>query len=589
MINEVGPGSAPTAVQVAQAGVSYDWLTSAGDRLYWVESSPESGHAALVTWAPGSVSVQSGTGVGSSLHAYGGMPYAVLPSGDAVLVDDSTGHLVGPVTVPNTGHLYGDLTWSAGELLGVRENAGGDELIAVDAASGRLKVLETTDGFLASPRAFIGRLAWVRWGPGLMPWDSSEVWVARYRPGDQPVDPVRVAGGPGESAFQPQWGDDGWLYFMSDRTGWWNLYRWRNGRTEAVAPIEAECATAPWESGYANYALLPDGRIAMTVQRGPQHELVLVSSGSVVRVPVPYTSIKPFLAVMGDRVALIGSSPSRAQEIALISTDGSNGVEVIRCGPDHPCSGASMPELLKVESGGGEVTAIFYSPSGDTRPAPVIVRPHAGPTYHSDLRLDGEVQFFTSRGFAVVDVDYRGSTGYGRTFRKALDGQWGQFDVADCRAVAGHLIEAGWALPEAVFISGASAGGYTALRAVSEDGPFVLAVARSAIVDPQRWMVAAPRFQRPHAAILTSADAGVRADRVHRPVLLVHGVRDEVAAIGDVTTLAEGLRERGKLVGMLALEEIGHYVSGPALAAALDAELDAYRSVLKDAGLPVPG
>jgi len=588
VIDEGGLGSAPTAVQVAQAGVSYDWLTGAGGRLHWVESSAQTGRAALVSWAAGSFSVPPGAGVGSGLHAYGGMPYAVLPSGDAVLVDDSSGQLVGDVTAPTTRHVYGDLVWSGEELLCVREDAGGDELVAVDAATGQLRVVTASEGFLASPRTSAGRLTWVHWGVGVMPWDSSEVWVARYQPGGQPVDPVRVAGGPDESAFQPQWSTDGWLYFMSDRTGWWNLYRWRDGRTEAVAPIEADCATAPWESGYANYTLLPDGRIAMTVQRGPEYELALVSSGAVVGLPVPYTSIKPFLAAVGDQVAVIGASPTRTQEISLISTDGSDRVDVLRHGPAYPFGVVSAPELLRVESDGGELTAVFYPPSSNARSVPVILRPHAGPTYHSDLRLDGEVQFFTSRGFAVVDVDYRGSTGYGRAFRKALDGQWGRLDVADCRAVAQHMIDMGRAVPEAVFISGASAGGYTALKAVCEDGPFALAVARSAIVDPQRWTATAPRFQRPHAAILTSADAGVRADRVRRPVLLVHGVRDEVAPIGDVATLADGLRERGQLAGMLVLEDDGHYVSRVALAVALDAELDAYRGVLKDAGLPVP-
>ncbi|MFC7273786.1 S9 family peptidase [Paractinoplanes rhizophilus] len=504
-------------------------------------------------------------------------------------VNGESGQLIGAGTVSATAHTYGDLTWSGFELLGVREDANGDELVAVEMSSGRLRVLEATDGFLASPRVSGERLAWVRWGRSVMPWDSSEVWAASYLPDGQPVGLVRVAGGPDESAFQPQWGVDGWLYFMSDRTGWWNLYRWRDGRTEPVAPVEAECATAPWESGYANYAILPDGRIVMTIQRGPVHELAVVSSGAVVRLPVPYTSIKPFLAVVGDRVAVIGSSPTRMQEIALVSTDGSGRVEVVRAGADHRFDDVSVPQLIEVQSGGAQVTAILYPPSGDAGPAPVIVRPHAGPTYHSDLRLDGEVQFFTSRGFAVVHVDYRGSTGYGRAFRKGLDGQWGRVDVADCRAVAEHMIDTGRAIPGAVFISGASAGGYTALRAVSEDGPFAMAVARSAIVDPLRWMTTAPRFQRPHAAILASPDSTVRADQVRRPVLLIHGVRDEIVAIGDTIELAEGLRGRGLLAGLLALENVGHYVSGTGLVAALEAELDAYRSVLKDAGLPVPG
>jgi dipeptidyl aminopeptidase/acylaminoacyl peptidase len=145
-------------------------------------------------------------------------------------------------------------------------------------------------------------------------------------------------------------------------------------------------------------------------------------------------------------------------------------------------------------------------------------------------------------------------------------------------------------MPEAVFISGASAGGFTALRAVCEDGPFCLAVARSAIVDPQRWTTTAPRFQRPHAAILAHDGARVVPERVRRPVLLIHGDRDDVAPIGDVTQLAAGLRERKLLVGMLTLDGVGHYLSAPAaLAAALDAELDAYLAVLKEAGLSLQG
>ncbi|WP_233624266.1 prolyl oligopeptidase family serine peptidase [Actinoplanes sp. ATCC 53533] len=595
MIEDSAAGLALTADQVARAGTSIDWLTSAGGVLHWVEASPEVGRAVVASWDPSSgasgvrISGLPEAGVGSSLHAYGGMPYTVLPALGVAVVDGSTGQIAGDVAVAATAHTYGDLAQSGGELLCVREDSSGDELVAIDLTTGALRVLRTTDGFLASPRAAKRRLAWVQWGAGVMPWDSSEVWVADYAPGGGVGAAVRVAGGPDESVVQPQWAQDGSLYFLSDRTGWWNLYRWRDGRTEAVAPMAAECATAPWESGYANYALLLSGRIGVIVQRGPEHELVIVEpDGRVAAVETPYTSIKPFLAAMGDRIALIGASPTRASEIALVATDGSARVEVIRRGPGDLVAG-SVPEIMRIRSGQAEVTALFYPPAGDVRPAPLIVRAHSGPTYHSDLRLDGEVQFFTSRGFAVVDVDYRGSTGYGRAFRKALDGSWGRSDVEDCRNVTLHLLAVGRAMPEAVFISGASAGGFTALRAACEDGPFRLAVARSAIVDPQRWTTTAPRFQRPHAAILAHDGARVAPERVRRPVLLIHGGRDDVAPIGDVTQLATALQERKLLAGMLTLENVGHYLSAPAAqAAALDAELDAYLAVLTEAGLALP-
>ncbi|MEU8004223.1 prolyl oligopeptidase family serine peptidase [Catellatospora sp. NPDC049111] len=588
---ENGAGtSVPTANDVAQAGTSYDWLTSSDGLVYWVESSPEVGHA-VMSWDPSAASRRchlAGEGVGSNLHAYGGMPYAVLPHSEIALVSASTGQVVAGTASTVSAHSYGDLAWSDGRLWCVREDAGGDELVAADPASGELRVLRSTGGFLASPTANAGRLAWTQWDRDVMPWDACNVWVADHGCSGHLGVPVHVAGSHDESAVQPRWGTDGSLYFLSDRTGWWNLYRWHDGGTEAVAPMEAECATAPWESGYANYVLLPAGRIGMTVQHGPVHRLVVVEADRSIRaIELPYTTIKPYLAALGDRIALIGASPTRSQEIAVVATDGSDDIEVIRrsSGQIKATTELSVPEIMKVRSGGADVHVLFYPPAGGADHAPLIVRPHAGPTYHSDLRLDWEVQFFTSRGFAVADVDYRGSTGYGRAYRKALDGHWGRLDVEDCHNVAEYLLASGHARPGAVFISGASAGGYTALRAVCEDGPFSLAVARSAIVDPKRWATTAPRFQQPHAAILAHDVAEVRAERVRRPVLLIHGDRDHVAPIDDVLKLAADLDDRKLLVRLLEIEDAGHYLSNPtALAAALEAELDAYAAVLKAAG-----
>jgi dipeptidyl aminopeptidase/acylaminoacyl peptidase len=355
--------------------------------------------------------------------------------------------------------------------------------------------------------------------------------------------------------------------------------------------MSAECATAPWESSYANFVLLSGGRVAMTVQSGPEQHLVIASPGGGTHVVgLPYTSIKPYLAAVGDRIGLIGASPTRRPEIAVVASDGSDAVEVLRR-PSPPADGAvSVPELLHVSIDGTAITVLFYPPvphRGDGAP-PLIVRPHAGPTYHSELRLDREVQFFTSRGFAVAEVDYRGSTGYGRAFRKALDGHWGRYDVEDCRGAALHLIADGRVRPDAVFISGASAGGYTALKAVCEEGPFTLAVARSAIVDPQLWRTTAPRFQRPHATILASATSPVVAEQIRRPVLLVHGADDQVAAVVDADRLAAALRQRGLLVGMVRFDGVGHYLSASTQRAALDAELAAYQQVLHTLGVAMP-
>ncbi|GAA3766858.1 S9 family peptidase [Plantactinospora mayteni] len=595
MLEGIGVETVAVDPRSAEVGANFDWLTSVGARLSWVETQPSTGRAIAVLSASTGLTGYSvpGGSVGSSLHAYGGMPHLFAPSGALVAVDAATGRLITPFGhTGDDGFTYGDLAGCGDEMLAVREHERGDQLVALDRASGELRVLLTTDGFLASPRFHEGRLAWTRWTNDVMPWDSCEIWIANYTPGQDLSRPRRLAGGPTESAIQPCWGIDGTLYFMSDRSGWWNLYRWRNGPVEAVAPMSAECATAPWESGYTNFALLPAGQVVMTVQSGPEQQLLVVERDGASRViQTPYTSTKPYIAATGNRVAFIGASPTRAPEIAVATTDGSDKIEIIRRSTtrvEEPA--ASTPELHRVSTGGGTtITVLLYPPSPvEGRLPPLIVRPHAGPTYHSEFRLDREVQFFTSRGFAVAEVDYRGSTGYGRTFRKALDGNWGRFDVEDCRNAALHLIASGRVCPDAVFISGASAGGYTALKAVCEDGPFALAVARSAIIDPERWRTTAPRFQRPHATILASATSPVVAAAVRQQVLLVHGAADQVAPVDDADELATALRQRGLLAGLVRFDGVGHYLSGSAQQVALDAELATYRKALLDLGIVMP-
>lgn len=582
------------ASEVSRRSTSYDWLSAGHGVLRWVESTPATGGNVLITWyvdgrEPDSFGFAAAS-VGSGLHAYGGTPYVAISDSLTSLVNSSDGQVwgPGPSAWTDSRHTYGDLANAGREMLCVREDDDGDELVAINRDSRSVRVLHRTDGFLASPRPTTGRLAWVQWDRTTMPWDSSEVWVADYGPDGALTGSAQIAGGPGESATQPQWGPDGSLYFMSDRTGWWNLYAWREGVTVPVAPMAAECATPPWESGYATYAFLPGRRIGVIVQDGPFHRLVIVEpDGATNALELEYTSIKPYIAALGDRIALIGSSPTRAQEIALVSTTGKPDVRVIRGGRTSAEDGisVSVPRILRVASAGVDVSVLFYEPSdgGAGRAAPLIVRAHSGPTYHSELRLDWEVQFFTSRGFAIADVDYRGSTGYGRTFRSLLYGHWGTVDVEDCRNIALHLLDTGRAMPGAVFISGASAGGYTALRAVCEEGPFAAAVARSAIVDPNRWLVTAPRFQRPHAAALAHDTATVDPDAVRQRVLLIHGTADDVAPIADAADLAEALRRRGRPVEMLTLDGAGHYLSAPsATAAALEAELEMYSTVLTD-------
>lgn len=577
-----------------RASTSFDQLR-AGDRaLYWLETRPEAGGRGTVTrWRPGegtrSISPE-GFDVTSSVHAYGGGTFAVVEDtlwciGEAGL--HRSRRSSDQLELITQGR-FGDLTVGDGELLAVRESEQGDEIVGILlAARAEVRALVASTSFLGAPRQGPGLLAWVAWSERDMPWDACEVWVAPYLPGGDIGSPRKVAGGSNESALEPRWGPDRALYFMSDRSGWWNLYRWNGDAIEAVAPIAGECAAEPWELGYASYDFLADGRIAIVVQEGPRHRLVVIEPDGAVRpVNIPYTSIKPYLAAQGMTVSLIGSSPTAAPQVAVVHlADGHPRLEVVARSEHAELSEAqaSTPTELRIRvPGGREVVALVYPPTGSAADwcAPLIVRAHPGPTASCLLRLDWQAQFFTSRGFAVVDVDYLGSTGYGRSFRESLYGRWGLDDVDDCAAVADHLVETGRAVPGQVFIRGASAGGYTALHAVSKDGPFAAATAVSAIVDPGQWAETVPRFQRAHATRLRGGAGRVRAATVRRPVLFIHGTADEVAVVEDVRELADDLAALGVRHELLLLPDVGHYVATSSRAgAALEAELAHYRSV----------
>jgi dipeptidyl aminopeptidase/acylaminoacyl peptidase len=575
----------PKAVQpvdldiVVARSTSFDWLSSSDRGIHWVEVAPNTGRAQIASRADGrEVVVLESAEVGNSLHAYGGRPFVVTPFGTiaTLTADDQVWNLETGDRVTSGRYAHGDLTFGDDLVLCVRESDCSDQLLVLDLRAGTTDVVHEAP-FIASPQLRDGRLAWTEWGADAMPWDSAVVWMADYRQGSL-VNRVRVAGGPDESAHQPRWGPDGGLYVLSDRTGWWNLYRWSSSRLVAVAGMESDCGAAPWEAGYASYSFLQDGRVALIAQNGPVHRVLVVGPGrDVVEVATPYRSIKPFVETVSDRVALIGGAPDRGQQVAIVATD-QPGVEVVRAGDTFDRAAISAPEILTLESAGEPITVAFYPAGGRDRTGPVIVRPHAGPTHNWNLRLDWEVQFFTSRGFAVADVDYRGSTGYGRDFRKALDGRWGEVDVEDCYSVAAWLVKDERAREDAIFISGASAGGYTALRAVSRaDSPFALAVARSAIINPNRWVRTAPRFQRAHAAVLAHDAADMDPGLIVRPVLLIHGHDDIIAPIDDVAELARELAERDNLLQFLDLPGTGHYLTAAfAVRAALTAELGAY-------------
>jgi dipeptidyl aminopeptidase/acylaminoacyl peptidase len=575
---------------VAQQKVSLDELSAVGEALWWLQDSPHDRTTRLMRLAGGAPSPVSPAGfnVGGWLHGYGGGGYAVSGGRTAWLtggtdsglyrLDLATGAL--EAIRGGDGFLYGNLRSCPAGLLAVRAGEGGDEIILVDRGGERIQVLTASAGFLGEPHLKGQELAFLEWDEDQAPWDGSRLVVARRRTDGSFEQGEVVAGGAAESVTQPVWGPDGGLYYMSDRSGWWNLYLWDGQRYQSVAPIDRDCAPAPWEAGYRSFAFLSDGRIALTVQHGLSHGLAVTGAdGTTGTVAVPLTSIKPYLTAVPDGLAVIGSAAARQPAIF--------GIDLISGTVKQASRGLSAAGLQATVGErhqlpyGDRLQFLLHRPEGGG-PFPLIVRVHAGPTDEVRDRVDWTKEFFVAHGFAIAEVAYRGSAGLGRAFRTSLNGNWGTYDVQDCLTVAGDLLAEGTALPGAVFLSGSSAGGYTALQAACVPGSLLTAVtAISAIVDPAGWAMTAPRFQRPHARTLVGPAGKVRADRVRVPVLLVHGRDDDVAPAADAESLASELRARDSRHEGLFFGGVGHYLSAPEpLAEALAAELAFYRRFL---------
>ncbi|GIH68781.1 S9 family peptidase [Sphaerimonospora thailandensis] len=592
-----GENSALDAARVAERLVSVDGLTCAQGALWWLQSDPRhSGATRLMRWtlATGPEAVTDPRfSVGGWLHAYGGGAFAATGHGIWVVGNDGALNIVGPdsgvpelVLTPRTADAaYGDLFAAGDFLLAVRGGEDGDAIVEVDLRTRAERVLVRAPGFLGAPRLHNGHLAYLKWDADRMPWDASCLLLAEHRPGRELGPSQPLAGGADESVVQPVWGPDGTLYFISDRTGWWNLYAWRDAAVRALAPMNSDCAPAPWEAGYQSYAFLTGGRTVLTVRQGARTQLVLREPDGTLKELCPeLTSAKPYAASLGDQLAVIAAESVTTPAVWLISPGaGRTAAAATRLvGEDSPCA-AKPPQRRVLARAGAPVDYLLHLPAEATRgPVPLLVRAHPGPTDSATERLDLTVQYFVGHGFAVADVDYRGSTGRGRAYRQALYGHWGTFDADDCQDVARALVDESTARAGAVFLTGASAGGYTALQAARRAGsPFAGVTAVSAITDPARWANSVPRFQRAHALALAGPAGAVEAKDIDLPVLMIHGTGDTVAPADDVRQLAAALREAGTDHETLFLDGAGHYLSEPSSRrAALEAELAFYRRLM---------
>lgn len=622
------PSPVTPALLVAGA-VGLSEVQADGQDLWWSEARPEEGgRVQLVRRAPDGTTTDvlpDGFAARTRVHEYGGGAWTVR---DAVVwfsnwADqrlyrlDPGGEpraLTPEPTVPG-GRRYADMdvapdgTW----LVAVREDHGDgmgeavNQIVAVDTADGSESVLVGGADFVASPRVDRGggRLAWTQWDHPDMPWDAAEAWVADLAPATGAPGGLaaarRIAGGSGEWVAQPTWAPDGSLWFASDLEERSDLYRW-NPATDTVEMVAdrtgGEVATPPWVFRMSRYAHQADGRIPVAFAADGVDHLAVMEADDHVLTPLdgPWTSITSVVPAPGGMAAVAAGFTA---EPAIVAGP-PEALSVIRAPRDlglRP-EQISRPESIDFPSTGGRrAHALYYPPTSPGHAAPAGERPpllvdiHGGPTAAARSQFQLGVQFWTSRGFAVVDVNYGGSTGYGRAYRDRLRGQWGVVDVEDCAAAARFLADRGDVDPDRLAIRGGSAGGFTTLAALAFHDTFAAGVSRYGVADLAVLARDTHKFESRYLDSLVgpwpAAEDLYRqrsplfhAERIDVPLLVLQGLEDEVVPPNQSELIVDALRANGVPVAYLAFAGEQHgFRRAATIVRAAEAELSFYGQV----------
>jgi dipeptidyl aminopeptidase/acylaminoacyl peptidase len=594
-----------------------------GDDIYWIESRPsEGGRNVIVRRAADGRFVDvtpASFNARTTVHEYGGGAYVVdqrvvyfsnyadqqiyvqRPGGEPQIVtrgekmryadyviDRGRGRLIAVREDHSSGTRDTDNT-----IVSVRLDGGGS-------AAG--DVLVSGSDFYSSPRLSPDgrRLAYLAWNHPNMPWDGTELWVAELNENGSIASQAMVAGGPDESIFQPEWSSDGRLYFISDHSGWWNLYRLSDGGVEPLTDLEAELGMPQWVFRRSSYGFVSEGRIVCAQNEKGNWRVALLDPATreLRALEVPYTEITS-LHADGNRVVLCGGSPTRS--LSVIKLDAATGrSEVLRQSSQTELDEGyvSVPRTIEFPTEGG-LTAFglfyppknrdFIAPEGE-RP-PLLVISHGGPTSASTSTLKLSIQYWTSRGIGVLDVNYGGSTGFGRKYRERLNGQWGVVDVDDCVNGARYLVERGEADPERLIIRGGSAGGYTTLAALTFRDVFKAGASYYGISDLEVLEQDCHKFESryntsligpyPERKDLYKQRSPIHfTDRLSCPIILFQGLEDKVVPPNQAEMMYAAVRRKGLPVAYVPFEGEQHgFRKAENIKRSLDGELYFYSKV----------
>ena len=633
-ISAYGNWNSPlSALDVAQASVRIGDVSVSESSVFWGERRPsEGGRTAIVEWHKGAriERLAAPWNARNRVHEYGGG--AILGQGRTLFFSDfSDGRvyaqevdkapiaLTPPIEGPRVG--YADFRFDAkrDRLIAIEEVHQGDgepearvvaiSLAPMRGASPEVRVLFSGEDFLSTPRISPDgeRLLWLSWSHPNMPWDGTLLWTAEFDETGSLRGTRHIAGSDTESIFQPDFDSAGNLVFATDRSDWWNLCRIKaqvlsagGHDVEPLAEASAEFGMPQWVFGMSTWAEVRPGHLASAYTRDGVWRLARIEDGLVKDIALPYSTISSVHTNGAGELFFVGGCPERPGELVALSVDASAELRVLnetKAAPIAPDFVSSGEAISFPSANGRRAHAFFYAPRNadaetlEGELPPLIVKSHGGPTGACGNSFDAGIQFWTTRGFAVVDVNYGGSTGYGRAYRESLKGQWGLVDVEDCVAAADYLTETGRVDGKKRAIRGGSAGGYTTLAALAFTDAFQAGASHFGVADLEALVRDTHKFESryldglvgpyPERKDLYLERAPLHAaHEIRCPVIFFQGLEDKIVPPNQAELMVAALNDNDVPNQHVTFEGEGHgFRRAENIATALETELAFYQEV----------
>lgn len=566
--------------------------------IYWLESRPEENGRTTIVSGDDLTPKYS---VRSRVYEYGGGAYDIFNS-KIIFVNDSDQCIYSDKRITEPGIRFSSLLITGRGIIAVAEshdNSQVDNYIAlINPETGEVSKIISGNDFYSSPviNSDETKIAWISWNHPNMPWDSSELWVADIKE-NRISNPKMVAGGNNISVSEPKWHRNGRLYYVSDHTGWWNFYYWDGDNSNTICKFSADFSTPAWIQGISNWDFIGNNILCAYNKDGTKHLGVIdVGVGQLTPINIHATDINYIRAENSKAVMVLSYTNKPDELITLDLVDLSKTVIAVAQQNDISTDYISIPESINFESTDKRIINAWYYPPKNRdyvseKLPPLIVKAHGGPTADAKPVYDPRIQFWTSRGFAVVDVNYAGSTGFGRRYRDSLKGKFGIYDWQDCESVAKYLIERRKADPEKIVIRGGSSGGYTCLCALTFSNIFVAGASYYGISDLEVLAKDTHKFEKYYLDTLIAEYPKYRSEYIKRspihnidqlstPIIFFQGEDDKVVPPSQSEMLHQALKKKNIPTELVIYPKEAHgFRQAHTIQDSLNKELSFYLSI----------